>query len=705
MAEFEAPKVSAEAVTVSDAPARRTSSGTSEAVKLWGDFQLMQRLGEGAFGEVYRAWDPVLEREVALKLLLPSSLDAEQQYQAVVAEARAIAKVRHPNIVSVYGVDRRDGRVGFWSDFVRGRTLTTIVETEGPMAVDDVCRFGIDLCAALTVVHAAGLLHRDIKASNAMRDESGRVVLMDFGLSQDLHIPGLPAGTPKYMAPELRRGARATVQSDVYAMGVLLLYLASGRYPLTDKDKGPELAGPLGDVLRKATDADRAVRFLSAAKLAEALSAVLLSSSARTKQRWTRIGLGVAIVAVIAAGVALRPRGHSLSQAQTPLANLASEQDYEEATAALARYDKPGNTAKAVSLFQKAIDKSPDDALARAGLAQASWRMYQDTADSKWVDQANKASAEAIGLNPNLAAVQMTAGTLHVNQGKFDLGLQELQRAVTLDTRSADVHAALSEAYRQQGRMPQAKAELQNAIDLDPDNWRWHHLLGADDLDSGDLKAAETEFKTALDKAPDNARVLYNLGLLYMTLDRFGEADRALDQAITLAPTSKSILALGSVLVLEGKYLEATGAYRKSVALDASSWMAWAGLAEASSWGAGDPQEASKAYQNATLLLTKALKNSPDDPDLVSRLGEIYATQHNPEQALPLLRRSLLLAPESPDVLGRVGVGYEQLGQRQKAIELISRALQLGMSVDYAKKAPSLRALRRDPKAPQLIRE
>ncbi|HEY2861630.1 MAG TPA: protein kinase, partial [Terracidiphilus sp.] len=87
----------------------------------------MQRLGRGGFGEVYRAWDPMLEREVALKLLLPRGLDQDQQLAALLAEARAIARVRHPNIVSVHGVDRREGRVGFWSDYVRGQTLSALV--------------------------------------------------------------------------------------------------------------------------------------------------------------------------------------------------------------------------------------------------------------------------------------------------------------------------------------------------------------------------------------------------------------------------------------------------------------------------------------------------------------------------------------------------------------------------------------------------
>src|ERR1019366_8610740 len=84
----------------------------------WGDFRLLARVGHGAFGEVYRAWDPHLQREVALKLLLPGSVSGDEAYQSLLREARALASVQHPNIVHVYGIDRHDGRVGFWTDFV-----------------------------------------------------------------------------------------------------------------------------------------------------------------------------------------------------------------------------------------------------------------------------------------------------------------------------------------------------------------------------------------------------------------------------------------------------------------------------------------------------------------------------------------------------------------------------------------------------------
>ena len=98
---------------------------------------MLARVGFGGFGEVYRAWDPNLQREVALKLLLPGAVSGEAEYEAMLREARALASVRHPNIVPVYGIDRQNGRVGFWTDFVRGKTLSALVDEQGTLSDDE----------------------------------------------------------------------------------------------------------------------------------------------------------------------------------------------------------------------------------------------------------------------------------------------------------------------------------------------------------------------------------------------------------------------------------------------------------------------------------------------------------------------------------------------------------------------------------------
>lgn len=729
MAEFQSPEVTpADDLQPTRPPAPRKTSQRSSpdpvldpvlaGVKTWGDFQLLQRIGQGAFGEVHRAWDPVLEREIALKLLLPRGLNPDEEYASIVSEARAIARVRHPNIVSVYGVDRREGRVGFWSDFIRGQTLSALVATQGRVDAKTAAQIGVSLCDALAAVHAAGLLHRDIKAGNAMRDENGRILLMDFGLSQDLRETGDFAGTPGYIAPEVRAGGPATVQSDLYALGVLLGFLTTGDLaaepaaPGSDTASGSGLAGRLDEIVRTATERDPRLRFASATQMREALSSLIETPSqsetsvapaqtARNRGSW----LAVLALALLAAIIHSAPRIVRLMQLGTPPAGSAAYQGYLAAQNALLRYDKPGNTQKAISFYQSTLQHAPNFALAEAGLARAYWRMYLDTSDNKWVEEASQASAKAMAMNPDLAEVQMTAGTIHVDQGEFDLGSQELQQAEQLDHRSADVHAALSEAYRQQGRMADAKTELQTAIDLAPDNWKWPYLLGALKIDSGDFPAAEQSLKAALAKTPDNARILYNLGIVYRKQDRLPEAETALQNSIALDPRAQSMMALGLVFVLQGKYQDAIDTYRRAVGLNSSDWSTWGNLAAAYQWSGEYPKEASDAYKKAIALAQEETKNTPDDSYLVSFLGNFYAELNDESRAMPFLRKALALAPADPDVVERVGESYEALGHRQQAIKLLNQALKLGFPVVYAKSDPALKALRQDSDAPEAIRD
>jgi eukaryotic-like serine/threonine-protein kinase len=278
-------------------PANSIDSGgpvaaSTRSVDQWGHLSMRELLGKGSFGEVYLAIDTQLDREVALKLLYPRKPFGES-VDRLLKEARTLARVSHPNIVGIYGAEVRDGRVGLWMEYVKGKTLATLLLEQGPFGEREAANIGQDLCHALAAVHGAGIVHRDVKAQNVMRAEGGRVVLMDFGagqLAQDhADQPARLTGTPLYLAPELLAGADASVQSDIYSLGVLLYHLVTGRYPVTAlslpelmdahrtgrrvglHDARPDLRDSFVATVERALDPDPAKRFSSAGAMLAAL--------------------------------------------------------------------------------------------------------------------------------------------------------------------------------------------------------------------------------------------------------------------------------------------------------------------------------------------------------------------------------------------------------------------------------------------------
>lgn len=311
-------------VIASIAGAHSSDSGMPDR---WGPLQLESRLGAGAFGTVYVALDPALDRRVALKLFDPE-LTADQALRArLLAEGPRLARVRHPNVVTVFGAAEHNARLGLWMELVEGRTLRAWVGEHGALGSHEAGALTIELCRALAAVHAAGLLHRDIKADNVVREAGGRVVLMDFGAGvdrYDANAESLTTGTPLYMAPELLAGSPASVQSEIYALGVLLYFLLSGRYPIEAatvgalkealqrghvvslRDRRPGLSPAFLAVVERAMASDPSKRFATVGAMEQALVAALGNTSPRRLNAWL-LGIG-ALAAAITMSILVRQR-------------------------------------------------------------------------------------------------------------------------------------------------------------------------------------------------------------------------------------------------------------------------------------------------------------------------------------------------------------------------------------------------------------
>ena len=205
-----------------------------------GRYRLLEHLGRGAMGVVWRGHDEALDRMVAVKELAPYAgfdpAGAEQANRRVMREGRIAARLQHPNAVTVYSVVEEDGRPWLIMEYLSSRSLATVLAERGTLPEDEVARIGTQLASALAAAHAAGIVHRDVKPGNVLIAEDGTAKLTDFGISRatgdgTMTATGDIAGTPGFFAPEVARGEQATFASDVFSLGASLYNAVEGSPP------------------------------------------------------------------------------------------------------------------------------------------------------------------------------------------------------------------------------------------------------------------------------------------------------------------------------------------------------------------------------------------------------------------------------------------------------------------------------------------
>lgn len=300
------------------APSGEKSESRTASLFLWGPLEVKRSLGAGSFGEVYAAWDPTLQREVALKLRNP-----EVGALRWLDEARNLARIRHAHVLTVHGADVLDGRAGIWTELIVGRTLEQEIETSGSFSETEALRIGRDIASALVAVHEAGLVHGDVKTGNIMLEDGAserRAVLVDFGSADAMldagDIPAYVVGTPLTMAPEVLDGKPATGASDVYGLGATMFRMLTGRYPIESdtiddlkrmhasgeirslKAFAPHVSVRLTRVLDRALECDPAQRWPNARAFLRALDDAA-DPTRRVRARAAAIGASAAILAAV----------------------------------------------------------------------------------------------------------------------------------------------------------------------------------------------------------------------------------------------------------------------------------------------------------------------------------------------------------------------------------------------------------------------
>jgi len=267
-----------------------------------GPYEILEVIGRGGMGVIYKGRDRGLDRVVALKFLPAASAMSDESRQRFLREARTLAKLEHPGIPSIYNVGKAGDSYYIACQFVEGRTLLDVLRERGSLSVMEALRIVREVADVLHATHAHGIIHRDIKTDNLMLDEAGRIKVLDFGLAKPIHggvritQGDVYLGTPEYCSPEQLRGEDLDGRSDLYSLGVVLYELISGDLPFSHEDtsnlyqrilKGkfqplrkanPEVPEEVEDLVRCLLERRREHRIPNALEVRDRIDALLASA-------------------------------------------------------------------------------------------------------------------------------------------------------------------------------------------------------------------------------------------------------------------------------------------------------------------------------------------------------------------------------------------------------------------------------------------
>jgi len=685
-----------------------------------GHFCLIEEIGAGGMGIVYRARDTRLERDVAIKVLNARTLSSDAARKRFHREALLLSRLSHPNIESVYDFRSEDGTDYLVMEYVPGDCLSDRLR-QGPLSEKEILAVGIQLARGLAAAHAQRILHRDLKPSNLKMTPDKVLKILDFGLAQLLTLPddetvtetvAVPnpaAGTPAYVSPEQLKGKEPDTRSDIYAAGVVLYELATGLRPFNEhgdalrwsvlysmppapREVNKDIAPSLEGIILKCLDKDPNARYQTARDLLEDLKELARGSGRhqaaaaqpRSKpRRWLLIGL--ALILVFAAGFALRNR--FLGQAGQPQPEPQPQPPLRQKIMAVLPIEAVGQDP-ATSALGLGLTETVTAKLVQASASD----MIEVVSPRDLRDRGVKTAEEArreFGTDLVLeGSLQRSGQMIRINCYLVDSRTHRQIAAKSIQAKLTDpfslqdkvVTAALDMLPTQ--IEPEQRRQLSVQPDTKPAAYE-AYILGRGYLQEYEkpenVDSAITEFKRALQIDPNYAPAYAGLGAAYWTAyqppmnrgkDWLTGASQNCEKALALDPQlAEAHTCLGNVDFGTGQYEEAVTQYQRALDLDPRSNDALEGLASA--YGKlENPVAAEAAYKKAIVL-------RPEYWAVYSWLGEFYTGQARYSQAAEMYRKVTELAPDNYTGHYNLGAVYVLQGRYREAISELNRSISL----------------------------
>ncbi len=870
--------------------------GLQPGVLFGGRYEILSVLGQGGMGAVYKARDRELDRLIALKVIRPELATDPAILQRFKQELILSRNITHKNVVRIYDLGEAEGVRFISMEYVDGEDLRTLLRRAGKFSPKEAIAVVEQVCRALDSAHSEGVIHRDLKPQNIMRDKNGRIVVMDFGLARSLGDSGMTqtgaiVGTMEYMSPEQALGTTLDQRSDIFSVGLIFFELLIGKAPYQADTAIASLMKRTREEAQSASDADASVprslsaivsrclerepanRYYSAVELLqqlttweanpsvspETLSQMISHPIVRPSRfsvdlpgkSWMWIAGAVLVIALATfAGRTLLNRGGtssgemaqgipSLKQGKyvailplklvgdqkalgyvadgiqealgtklfqlkevhlasadavdkaaakdLPLTRLARElgvnlvlqgsvqgnsdrlrvtlslddattgkrvwsqefpgapgdvlaledQIYGNVATALAlkpsdeeqarvgahptenvkAYDlylQGRNTLRnghsqddyrrAVGLFEQAIDKDPNFALAYSGLADSSVRMYGESKESIWAQKATLAAQQAERLSNNLPEVHLSLGSVYSTTGKNTEAVSELKKALELAPNSDEAYRHLGDAYSRSGQSDEAIAAYQKAVAANAYNWLNHIALGKAYLELGDAAKALPEFQKVTELAPDNPLGYADIGSLYLREGKWSESIPQFQKALALVPDADTYSNLGTAYFFLKNYDQATKMYEKAVEMTPNDEVLLGNLGDSYRWS-GHSDQAATAYGKAISLAFQELQVNPRSAAIMGDLGLLYAKKGDATNALQYTNQARAIKPDDVQLIYSEVQVKTLIGKPEEALKSLKLALEKGWPAQEAGNDPELQKLQALPQFSQLINQ
>lgn len=691
-----------------------------------GRFRIIREIAEGGMGVVYEAIDEKLVERRALKCAKPGFATH------LPPEARNALRVTHPNVCRVFEIHTADtprGPVDYLTmEYVEGGTLAAALKS-GPLPEPEALHIALQVCAAVAAAHAREVLHRDLKPNNVLlaKDANGRTraVVTDFGLAQDhAAVSTLPAwsggaGTPPYLAPERWAGERATITSDVFALGVVLHELITGRRPAVDDRhrQSAEAGLPVRwrTVIARCLEDDPTKRYASATAVADAL--IDRRGNIRRVAIWTAailVPLGflswpVMFPAPIPARLAVLPLEAAdrtpltteLAQgAAADLSNLLIRRRPRPPQLVVIPVEQAGGldasdpaaaraAVGASHVLRGTLAQRGDQLVVRASIVDTTtkisirdWQAQYPVADPGAVANALSGMVAAAFKLPRQRDAEAVApaaypayveGMRALRQGSAaaNQAIAAFQQAAAIDPRSVLPPAGLAEAFylswvvtRDERALENGRRALARAERLNPDSLAVRLAAGRLKLVPGAYEGAVQEFLRARELEPTSAEASYGLARAYQGLaGHEREAVAAFQEASRLQPGYFSpLIDLGNLYYRTGNFHEAEQQWTLAANLAPGQRQPHVNL--------GALYARTGRFDEAERELSAALRINPRDRPTLNNLGALNQIRGRDAMAVALFERALTAGAETPALLQNLGDSYRRLGRASDAIRV-----------------------------------